>query len=782
MPNLLQKASIVLTPTAYDNGKVLCAKPSEAPYGDFDFSRNSAATRVNSQGLVEDVQILSSNLVQNGDFSQLGSEEVTNGNFSQQGSQLVTNGDFATDTNWIKGTGWSISGGSLNASNVNGISTTQGGYTFLGKIFKVSYTISDYSQGSVQIYLGGSQSTSLKSENGTHTETISVSSGNTVLYIYGISNFTGSIDNVSVVEVGQDWIFGTGWSIGEDKAVADGTTNNALSQTTISSVVGKSYKIDFTIDDYVTGNIRIYFGGVFTPFVSNDGVYSFYITATAVDVLTTSAYGLFNGSITNISVKEVGQNWNLLSNTSIGENKLICDNVTANTNICSQNSVVPISKLFKVQYNIIVNSGAFRILLGSSGTTTQVTTSGTYTFFETSGTGGTLTLQARSGGFDGSITNISVIEITDDTNLPRINYEGFSFDGSGNIIPDSGCGSWLFEPQSTNLVTQSELLNGYWLNSGSNSLISDVISPDGISFSQKVTTTTAGNFKGLLKYESTNWDSKTLTISTFAKKGNTDWLYFYNIGSNNGNNGVWFNLDSGLIGTIGAAWSNVKIETFQNGWYRCSATLLFGAATNYLYILNSDANNSVFSALNKYAYIWGTQIEENNITSYIPTDGTQKTRNQDVCTNGGSVSTINSTEGVLYFEGSTLVNSGNRFISLKDNATSQQRMFLRYDQSGTITYRYYVSGSIQINIVYSAINPLDNNKIACKWELNNFSLWVNGTKVGEDLSGNVSTPSTYDKLQFNEYTNSNNFFGKTKCVAVWKEALTDTELQELTTI
>jgi len=50
--------------------------------GDFDFTRNSSATRVNSQGLIEDVQILSSNLVQNGDFSQEGAELVTNGDFS----------------------------------------------------------------------------------------------------------------------------------------------------------------------------------------------------------------------------------------------------------------------------------------------------------------------------------------------------------------------------------------------------------------------------------------------------------------------------------------------------------------------------------------------------------------------------------------------------------------------------------------------------------------------------------------------------------------------------
>ena len=70
--------------------------------GDFQFSRNSAATRVNAQGLVENVQIISPELVSNGNFSQIGTEEVLNGNFSQEGSELITNGDFATDSDWTK--------------------------------------------------------------------------------------------------------------------------------------------------------------------------------------------------------------------------------------------------------------------------------------------------------------------------------------------------------------------------------------------------------------------------------------------------------------------------------------------------------------------------------------------------------------------------------------------------------------------------------------------------------------------------------------------------------
>ena len=35
--------------------------------------------------------------------------------------------------------------------------------------------------------------------------------------------------------------------------------------------------------------------------------------------------------------------------------------------------------------------------------------------------------RTNPSGNDVTITNISVIEITDDTNLPRINYEGFSY-------------------------------------------------------------------------------------------------------------------------------------------------------------------------------------------------------------------------------------------------------------------------------------------------------------------------------------------------------------------
>ena len=56
MSNLLEKASIILTPTAYNTSEVLCVKPSDGS-GDFDFSRATEATRINSLGLVETIGI-----------------------------------------------------------------------------------------------------------------------------------------------------------------------------------------------------------------------------------------------------------------------------------------------------------------------------------------------------------------------------------------------------------------------------------------------------------------------------------------------------------------------------------------------------------------------------------------------------------------------------------------------------------------------------------------------------------------------------------------------------
>ncbi len=52
---VLGKASILVTPTAYSTGKLNAVLPSSSPFGDFNKSGASNATRINSSGFVEEV-------------------------------------------------------------------------------------------------------------------------------------------------------------------------------------------------------------------------------------------------------------------------------------------------------------------------------------------------------------------------------------------------------------------------------------------------------------------------------------------------------------------------------------------------------------------------------------------------------------------------------------------------------------------------------------------------------------------------------------------------------
>ena len=54
MANLLEKASIVLTPTGYSVDSINNVKPSSAPFGDMTLIQNGTTTRVNASGLVVD--------------------------------------------------------------------------------------------------------------------------------------------------------------------------------------------------------------------------------------------------------------------------------------------------------------------------------------------------------------------------------------------------------------------------------------------------------------------------------------------------------------------------------------------------------------------------------------------------------------------------------------------------------------------------------------------------------------------------------------------------------
>jgi len=860
MSNLLDKASIILTPTAYNNGEALCVKPSDGS-GDFDFSRNSAATRVNAQGLVENVQILSSNLVQNGDFSEEGVQEVSNGSFSQEGVELITNGNFENgSTGWgFIGAGWTFVGGKATHTGVQSI-LGQSNILTIGKSYKITFDLSgadnsNYARLLSSQYPNGGNYTS----DGTITVYTSTNIDDFLVYAVGDI----SIDNVSVREVGQDWTLGTGWSIGEDKAIANTTGNFVNLYQNSVFVVGKTYKTTFTISDYTQGSVRLTENGYdISGFQNAVGTYTTYFTASQT-ALYMQGYESFIGSITNISVKEVGQNWIVGSDWSIAENKAVSsgsgNNLQQTINILS-------NKTYKLTFDVISTSGTLAFDLGGATAKTLTDSGSKEYYFQSVNTNN---LRFYGGNYYGSVTNISVIEITDDTNLPRINYEGFSYqddlgseeivngtfdsdtawvkgsnwtisnnkatsDGlidtylsqaitgldlsktykvevtctdytSGNllpklgssgfetyitsegsftyygsfgtdatirfysssfigsidnvsvkeylgqeVVPDSGCGSWLFEPQSTNLVSYSEDFSQY--STGNSPIIEGgFLAPDGTNNAYKITNSGSSTVY-IAGANFTSAATRSVYARSVSGTGTATLMSYF------GNTNNVFTLTEDwqrfeVNGTTAAAGE----DNFYAADFRGSGTL-----TEYI--------------------IWGAQVEEQSYaTSYIPTSGSTVTRNQDLCNNGATgTGLINSTEGVLYAEIAALANDGtNRRIALSDG-TQSNVIFIGYTPPSNYIQLYIAaSGVSAVYINYLLNNALDFNKIAIRYKDDNFSAWVNGVQVGTDTSGNV--PTTLSELTFDRGDGVFPFYGKTKALAVFPY-LSDAELTELTTI
>lgn len=115
-------------------------------------------------------------------------------------SEMVTNGDFASGASWTAGTGWAIGAGVATGTAATGTLTQTIAFA-ASRRYRVTYTVSGYVGGAVQVQLTGGTAVggSSRTANGTYTEVIEAhSGGNTTLTFTQTAAFTGSIDNVSV--------------------------------------------------------------------------------------------------------------------------------------------------------------------------------------------------------------------------------------------------------------------------------------------------------------------------------------------------------------------------------------------------------------------------------------------------------------------------------------------------------------------------------------------------------------------------------------------------------
>ena len=341
-------------------------------------------------------------------------------------------------------------------------------------------------------------------------------------------------------------------------------------------------------------------------------------------------------------------------------------------------------------------------------------------------------------------------------NVPRLDYS------------NGDCPNLLLEPQRTNDFTYSEEFNqSAWFKSNSTVTTNQITAPDGTLTADLLTST--GSNGGVFRFGI--WSTTQKTISFFVKKDTSTTAEIYNASSPT--NRVLFNLDNGTITTQGGTMTG-KIKDFGSGWFRISAT--HTATGNQTFGLKPQTNQRIF--------IWGAQSENASYsTSYIKTTSGTVTRQIDYASGSGDSSLFNDSEGTLFINAAALGYDGTyRVLSICDGGTSNRVLIQLGNNNNQIRADIVSNGVTQASISTYSYNFTNFNKIAVRYKQNDVALYVNGTQIGTDT--NANNPVNLNTLNF---TNGNlgslfYFRAKLKELMYFDRALSNSELQKLTTI
>ncbi len=449
---------------------------------------------------------------------------------------------------------------------------------------------------------------------------------------------------------------------------------------------------------------------------------------------------------------DTDSNWSATNGATITGGVLNIDYNLGNGST-TQSNVFTIGKTYKIQLNVDDSStGTARI---NSGVLATILSNGLNTFYiEATGT----TLEIRNHvNFVGSIDNVSVVDVSSDFDFDRAssatrinssaNIEDITSDLARiNYDSNGENGHILLEPTSTNLITYSEDFSEWTL--GNNSTLtyeSDVVAPDGSLGVYRLQN--PATFSTFIQSPSFS-NSNPLTVS----------LYVKSTGSGNDN----FNFFTG-----GTNVSDLKTATSE--WQRFDYT----ADGSSMYIVNDG---------DTYAsdiYIWGAQAEALSYpTSYIPTlTGSTVTRATETLTGSGNSTLINSTEGVLYAEIKVPQSYGSNLnISISDSTSSE---YVKFIILTTNNVRAEIQGSSNAQQRQTSFTYDTYTKLAISYNSTECKFFINGSQIGTTITTHT-LPSGLNTLEFARGDGQANFYGKCKALAVFDEALSDTELQNLT--
>lgn len=354
------------------------------------------------------------------------------------------------------------------------------------------------------------------------------------------------------------------------------------------------------------------------------------------------------------------------------------------------------------------------------------------------------------------------------------------------------CQELHLEKQSINLFTYPVSFDNVYWTAGLSGATIDDNGGDGYSAPSVDYPTDAfklvesvGGTNHFLEINLTVTNGAVLSESIYAKAAQRSWIELVD---GRTLEGYYFDLANGVVGSAQGSPDSFSITPMANGWYRISITTTVPSTLSRFQILlaDSDGSNSYSGDGTSGIYIFGAQLEELPCpTSFIydGTEGSTTTRLTDVCIGAGDASLFSdaNTSGVLYVEMAAFADDSTyRMISLSDGATNSVLIYYN-NSSNLLKYDHYVGGALQAGLSYNLSDETDFSKIAVRWAVNDFSLWVDGIERDTDTGGSIFGASVLDRFNFSDVDGSSNILSAKVRDLQLKEYLTDSQMLTLTT-
>ena len=230
-----------------------------------------------------------------------------------------------------------------------------------------------------------------------------------------------------------------------------------------------------------------------------------------------------------------------------------------------------------------------------------------------------------------------------------------------------------------NLVTQSQTFSTWALQNATIS-VAATTAPDGTNTVVLIYPASSGTYREI--YLSAVIGLVQRTYSIYFKAQNKTWGFIDT--SDNASSVAYFNLSSGVVGTVNSGITSASIIPVGNNWYRCSIVATTSSPYMQFGACDADASTSVTASGTNGVYIWGAQIELGTVASaYTPT----------------TTAAITTTNNISVPSGSVTIAGGNLNIQ-RPIATTQVAPTIA--SSGTIaptTYITFISGVTTINTI-----------------------------------------------------------------------------------